>query len=53
MVDFDLLPCLANELCSSVPCAFASKSYITSFITNVVGVFFFLPRKSMSLPDEI
>lgn len=52
VVHFDSLPCLANELCSAVQCVFASNAYITSFITNVVGVFF-LPRTSMSLQDEI
>lgn len=51
-VHFDSLPCLANELCSIVQYEFASKTHITSFITNVVGVFF-LPRISMSLQDEI
>lgn len=44
-MDFDLLPGFANELCSAGQCIFASNTYITSFVANVVGVFIF-PSKN-------
>ena len=44
-MDFDLLPGFANELCSAGQCIFASNTYITSFVANVVGDFIF-PSKN-------
>lgn len=38
-VVFDLLLSLVHELYNTAQCEFASKTHITSFITNAVGFF--------------